>query len=310
MNRFDTFALSCIVLIATSSFGEVDIDIGGDLIARWQWDSRDIYPNNKFSLERLRPKIKADFGSGFSGKLSFDLKNGSAELKDADISWKCARSFEIGIGRRRKPFGLEDIIGRWSVPGVDWTEIHERFDDAGYLDRDIGCWINGKLFQEPYQIEYDIGLFNGHSGDIRTSEKQFVGRFIYSPLEFVDFIGSYGTGLDTLGLEWRNAWNLGAILDPGNLELAGEYAEGTDIITEDKVEGYELWARYSFGKFQPYLQYESVGTDTESEPKTSIGLRFEPIDKIRLKLQGTYINIDKTGGVSHSEITLQAHARF
>ena len=315
-----------LLLCAVISFAKVDIDVGGEIIAGWQWDSREIYPNNEFYLRRIRPKIEVDFDtlSTFSAKISFDLNSDFAELKDAVIRYKYGRQLEVGIGQRRKPFGLEDILGLGGVPATDWTELHDILDEAGYLDRDIGVWISGKFFQEPYQIEYDFGIFNGHNGDAITSEKQFAGRLIYSPIKTVDIIASYGTGLDTLGLERRSAYNIGAIASPGNLELGGEYIAGNDIVTNDDFDGYEIWTRYTFGKFRPYLQYEhnfwkpyysyESGMDpvfadmSERKKRTHLGLGFEPIGGIRLKVQATYI--DDEHDTPHNEISIQVYARF
>ncbi|MCK5832800.1 hypothetical protein KAH81_03920 [bacterium] len=315
-----------LLLCAVISFAKVDIDVGGEVIAGWRWDSREIYPNNEFFIDRVRPKIKVEFDSlsTFSARISFDLNSGFAELKDAVIRYKYGRPLEIGIGQRRKPIGLEDLLGLSDVPAADWTEIHDILDDAGYLDRDIGVWISGKLFQEPYQIEYDLGLYNGNGGDAITSEKQFAGRLIYSPSKFVDLIGSYGTGLDTLGLEWRDAWNIGATASSGDLELGGEYIAGNDVVSNDDFNGYELWARYAFGKFQPYLQYEHClrkhyysfedGMDplfhdlSDNKKRTHLGLGFEPIEGTRLKVQASYI--DDEYETPHTEITIQVHARF
>lgn len=293
------------------SFAKVDIDVGGDVIAGWQWDSREIYPNNEFYLDRVRPEIKVDFDtlSRFSAKISFDIKSEFAELKDVAIEYQYNRAIGIGIGQRRKPFGLEDYIDRFSAPGVDWTELHERFDDAGYLDRDIGCWIGGKLFQEPYQIEYDLGLYNGNGGEAITSEKQFAGRLVYSPTKFLDIMTDYGTGLDTLGLERHGAWGFGAITEYANFELAGEYLAGNDIVTNSKVKGYEFWTRYNSGKFHPYVQYEVSEEAEDVKERFHLGLAFDPIDDVRLRLEATHFD-DDGRPQQYTDIKLQAQVKF
>ena len=324
-------------IIAFSLAGKVDIDLGGEIVARYTWDSCEIYPNNEFALRRIRPKIKIDAGDGFSGKISFELKNEVAELRDAMLEWKMSRALEIGAGRRRKPFGIDETMGMWEIPGVDYSAVHGVMDDTGYLDRDIGFWLAGKFFREPFLIEYDLGLYNGHGGyDPKTSEKQFAGMLIYSPHSAFDIVFSGGLGMDTLGLKWCGAWGIGGILRPDSIpvELAAEYATGKDIYTgESNILGQiennicgQIWLKYSFWKFTPFIQYEFsnveflwVDNDPYFDPlferwpyenkRTHFGLIYEPIDKIRLKLQAGYID-DYLDEAEHAEIVFQVHARF
>ncbi len=297
-----------ILLFGNISFANVDIDVGGEVVAGWEWDSREIYPNNEFFLRRLRAKIDGEFEKGFTAKMSFDLNSGFVELKDAEIVWEYGRPFEIGIGRRRKPFGIEDLYNLHSAPSADWSEVRELLDNAGYLDRDIGIWAMGKFFQEPYQIEYELGLFNGHGGGALTSEKQFCGRMIYSPTGFIDIIGTYGTGLDTLGLIWHDAWGIGAIIDPGSFEIGGEFLSGNEIISGAEFYGWHIWARYTIGKLMPYTHYETTSTKDHETNRVHLGIAFDPIEKIRFRMQTTFVGADENS--PRSEIKLQIGARF
>lgn len=305
---FLSFLLSCFVL------AETNVKLCGEVATRWRWDSREIYPNNKFELVKLRPKIVADLDSNFSAKIAVELSTGKADLKDAEVKWTFGRPFSLALGKRRKPFGLENIYGTWSAPGVELTEVTDLFDDAGFLNRDLGIWACGKFFSEPYQIEYDFGLYNGHGGLARTSEKQVVGRVVYSPLKILDFTASLGAGMDTLGLEWRNAWDIGTMFKWRKLEIAGEYASGKDIYTKNDIEGYQFWTRYKIGKFRPFVQFEKAITEIasseyfERKQRTHIGLMFEPIKAIRLRAQASYV--DDSDDSPHTEIFIQAHARF
>lgn len=297
-----------ILLFAELSFAKVDIDVGGEVVAGWEWDSREIYPNNEFYLRRLRAKIDSEFDHGFTAKMSFDLNSGYVELKDAEIRWEYGRPFEIAIGHRRKPFGIEDLYNLHDAPSADWSEVRELMDDTGYLDRDIGIWVFGKFFQEPYQIEYELGLFNGHGGIPLTSEKQFCGRMTYSPTKFIDVIGSYGTGLDTLGLIWRDSWGIGAIIDPGNFEMGGEFVSGDEIISGAGFDGWHIWARYAIGKFMPYTHYETTSMEKGETNRTHLGVAFDPIETIRFRAQTTYVG--KNDDSPRTEIKFQMGARF
>jgi hypothetical protein len=289
---------------------KVDIDVGGEVIAGWKWDSREIYPNNEFYLRRIRAKLDADFISEdsflISTRLSFDLNSSFAGLRDAYIEWKQSRAFSVGIGRRRKPFGIEELLGLNDSPSADWSEVHALLDDTGYLDRDIGAWIIGKFFQEPYQIEYDFGLFNGRDYDVRTSEKHFSGRLIYSPNKSIDIVGSFGTGIDSLGLEWRNAWEIGTIAQYLGGEFGGEFITGNSILSGEEFEGWQAWVKYSIGKFTPYVHYESISEESDSENRAHLGVAFDPTTKTRLCAQTSFIESDSP----RSELKIQASARF
>lgn len=289
---------------------KVDVDLGGEIIAGWKWDSRDIYPNNEFYLRRIRAKVDADFLSAdslsFSARLSFDLNSSFAGLRDVNIEWQQSRAFNAGIGRRRKPFGIEELFNLRDAPSADWSKIHGLLDDVGYLDRDIGAWVLGKFFQEPYQIEYDIGLFNGRDFDTRTSEKHFSGRLIYSPTKSIDIVGSFGTGMDSLGLEWRNAWGIGAIAQPWKGEIGYEYIAGNSVHNAEEFSGWHVWSKYKLGKFAPYVHYESITEDLFPENRTHLGVAFDPITDIRFRAETIFIESDSP----RSELKIQASARF
>jgi len=299
-----------ILLFGDISFANVDIDIGGEVVAGWEWDSREIYPNNEFYLQRVRTQIEVEFDTldRFKTEISFDLNIDGVELKSAELIWVYGRQFELGIGHRRKALGIEDLYNLHSAPSAYWSEVRELLDNAGYLDRDIGIWAMGKFFQEPYQIEYELGLFNGHGGGALTSEKQFCGRMTYSPTGFIDVIGSYGTGLDTLGLLWRDAWGIGAIIDPGNFEIGGEFLSGNEIISGAEFDGWHTWARYTIGKFMPYTHYETTSTEAHETNRVHLGIAFDPIEKIRFRMQTTFVGADENS--PRSEIKLQIGARF
>ena len=158
-------------------------------------------------------------------------------------------------------------------------------------------------------MEYDLGLYNGYGGVSLTSEKQFAGQLIFSPTEFLDIIGSYGTGLDTLGLERRSAWGFGAIAEYANFELAGEFLAGNDIATNGELKGYEIWARYNMGKFHPYMQYEISEETEEAKVRLHFGLAFDPIDDIRLRLEAMHID-DDDEPQQYTDIILQAQVKF
>jgi len=299
-----------------SVLAKADLDVGCEVIGGWRWDSREIYPNNEFYLRRIRPKIDVDFDSlgRFSAKVSADLNSDFAELKDAKVEFKLDRRLELGFGRKRKPFGIEDLFGLRNIPSANWTEIHEISESAGYLDRDVGVWGAGKLFQEPYQIEYELGLYNGAGGSALTSEKQFAGRLILSPLRFLDLVCGFGMGLDTLGLERRSAWNAGFVFDPAGFEVAGEMVAGEYLENGRGFEGFQVWARYYRGRFAPYIQFEMTETqpakaaETVAERRGHLGFSFDPNEYIRLKLQASYIDDD--GESPRGDFSAQVYARY
>ncbi len=314
-------AIFLLALFCTISFAKIDVDVGGDIIAGWSWDSREIYPNNEFYLDRVRPKIEVDFDTldRFSAEISFDLNFYGAELKDVELDYKYSRAIGFGIGRRRKPFGVEDLFRRWSSPGVDWTELHGSLDDAHYLDRDVGLWAKGKVFQEPYQIEYEIGIFNGRDDEVITSEKNYAGRLIYSPSKSIDLIFSYGNGLDTLGLKFRDGIGVGAILEFGDLDCAGEAIFVQDMDRGKAITGYQVWVRYFVGNFAPYIQFEALEDlwNNPDDPDCSIdnrqkrfhlGLTFDPVYNIRLRLESIHDNIETEP--QYTTIKLQAQVDF
>ncbi len=299
-----------LLILPTLLFSEVDIDLGGDFIAEYRWDSREIYPNNSFNLLRARPKLEAEIDEDIEIDIATEIGEGVLELKDAKIEWEYDRYLGLGAGRRRKPFGLDNIVGLWDGPSLSYSELHGTADDAGYLSRDIGFWVFGKAFQEPFQMEYDLGAYNGHDGNAITSEKQISGRLIFSPHDVVDITGSYGTGLDTLGLKWRSGWSVGGIFDNERIAGAAEYMAGKDIVTEQDIEGWQLWFKLALGRFTPSIQYERSRRGDKDWEKTRlhIGTSYMLREEIKLRIQAS--QLDDKDTESHTELSISVAAKF
>ncbi len=314
MNRNFAFLLIIVITIVSLTESEQNIDLGVEFATVWAWEFSDQEPSNAFIIQRLRPKLIADLGYNFSFKLTVELENGFAQLKDAKLQWKYNKQLKIGIGRRRNPFGLENIYSFWSIPGVDWSLIHNLFEESSHHDRRIGIWVQGKLFQEPFKIKYDFGLYNRfdiYAGEQETSDKHFSSQIVYSPQKFLNVVLSLSSGIDMLDLDRRVAYGIGADIKIIGIEIAGEYASGEDLISETTseadIEGYQFWARYDIGRFQPYVQHEF--SDNGKEKKhTSLGCRFKLTKNTRIKLQTTYI--DKESDNPYNEFCIKAHAKF
>ncbi len=314
MNRNFAFLLIIVITIVSLTESEQNIDLGVEFATVWEWEFSDKNPSNVFIIQRLRPKLIADLSHNFTFKLTVELENGFAQLKDAKLQWKYNKQLEIGVGRRRNPFGLENIYNFWSIPGVDWSLIHDLFEKSGHHDRNIGVWVQGKLFQEPFKIKYDFGLYNRfdmYAGEHETSDKHLSSQIVYSPQKFLNVVLSLSSVSDTLDLNRCVAYGIGASIKIIGIEIAGEYASGEDPFSETTseadIEGYQFWARYDIGRFQPYVQHEF--SDNGKEKKhTSLGCRFKLTKNTRIKLQTTYR--DKKGDEPYSEFSIMAHAKF
>jgi len=129
-------------------------------------------------------------------------------------------------------------------------------------------------------------------------------------MTFLDLTGSFSAGLDTLGLDWRNGFAVGAVVDTGMITVAAEYISGHHIVTDEEIEGYQLWTKVDVGRFSPFIQYQNSrkGDDDREKTRIHFGTAFLLKEEVKLRLQATQVADKDEDG--HTEISMSIFARF
>jgi hypothetical protein len=108
-----------------------------------------------FKLDKVRIEITGDAGQDYSYKVSFELRSGTASLRDAYASWKVADNVKGTMGRFKKPVLRSALISDKNLLFQERTAL------GGFFDaRDTGLMFSGNF----ETIEWSLAAQNGLDG--------------------------------------------------------------------------------------------------------------------------------------------------
>ena len=108
-----------------------------------------------FKLDKIRIEITGDAGQDYSYKVSFEMKSGTASLRDAYVSWKVADNVKGTMGRFKKPVLRTGLISDKNLLFQERTAL------GGFFDaRDTGLMFSGNF----ETIEWSLAAQNGLDG--------------------------------------------------------------------------------------------------------------------------------------------------
>lgn len=138
-------------------FDRARIDLTQRARVRWTGRLREGDPlDQSYQLSQLRTRLDGWLGHRdvrFRVQLDWaDIDQGGAVVKDAYVSWRAARRFEVQAGRIRVPFGRQILAG----PGqfVARSITSNAFNDG----RQYGVQGRGEAWRR--RIEYRVGMFD------------------------------------------------------------------------------------------------------------------------------------------------------
>lgn len=249
--------------------------------------------NNGFFFNRARIGVTGNIPYDFSYYVMAELspsKNGPYML-DAFISYKrFAPYINLTLGQFKSPFGLELSTACQSLNTVDRSMV---VNELASPFRDLGIMFfgsTGELFGKKDLIAYRFTITNGTGMNVMDTAKykDYLGRIIISPFEWLHVGASYKTGKAPSTVEGvtdpdkRTRWGVDLDVAKYNFTLQAEYIDGTDqgtslvgggcggtpipVIGDFKKNGYMVQLLYltKWG-VQPVVKFESYDPNTAAD---------------------------------------------
>jgi len=193
---------------------------------------------NSFFFDRARLGVVGNIPYDFSYYVmaEFSPSKGGPYLLDAFISYKRFDPYlTVSVGQFKSPFGLELTTPCQALHSV----YRARFvGELASPFRDLGVMLlgsTGELFGMKDLIKYRLAITNGtglNKFDNNTY-KDYIGRIIVSPLDWVHVGASYRYGKqkpvkEELDPDERSRWGVDLSLEKANFIFQAEYIEAMD----------------------------------------------------------------------------------
>ncbi len=185
-----------------------------------------INTDDKQASTFLTRRLRLGFEGQLYGKIDYDLEtnvgSSGAELIFAWMNFGYIPNAQVRIGQFKEPFSSEVLLPEKYLDFIERSivaTVVSPAEDIGVMVHNFGSPLGG-IF------EYGLGMFNGHGGSVKTTDKTFeyVGRIAFYP--FV-----------TSSFEWlKNARFAGYVLYEGNRP------EGVDLRPRTPL-GFEFFPR-------------------------------------------------------------------
>jgi phosphate-selective porin len=260
-------------------------------------------------------------------------------LLDAFVTYNRFKPwFKISMGQFKKPFGLE--LGATGCQDLYTINRSKVVNELTSPDRDLGIMMSGstgtkKFFglEKENILSYTLSITNGTGRNVYDIDraKDFIGRLVIAPFDWISVGGSYQFGKQKNAdptitkMDERMRYGGDITLKKYNFILQGEYIYGGDngskligggcgatpelVAGNFKSNGYFAQLMYNTKwKLMPLVKYETYDPDMDKEDfdhtayrqsAMTFGLNYYPNDWVRL--QFNYIsNIE---GSSSTDIT-------
>jgi phosphate-selective porin len=240
--------------------------------------------------------------------------------------------FKVSMGQFKKPFGLE--LGSTGCQDLYTINRSKVVNELTSPDRDLGIMISGSTgtkrffgLEKENVFSYTLSITNGTGKNVYDTDraKDFIGRLVISPYDWISIGGSYLFGKQknadpTIAkMDERMRYGSDLTLKKYNFILQAEYIYGGDkgskligggcgatpelVAGDFKSNGYFAQLMYNTKwKLMPLVKYESYDPDMDKEDfdhsayRTStmtFGLNYYPNDWVRFQLN--YLsNIEKS----------------
>jgi len=253
---------------------------------------RGLKSDNSFYFNRARLGVVGNIPYDFSYYVmaEFSPTKGGPYLLDAFISYKRFDPYlMVSMGQFKSPFGLELTTACQSLNVVDRSlfvnELASPFRDLGIMF--LGS--TGELFGTKDLIKYRFAITNGTGMNNMDNNKykDYTGRIIVSPLDWIQIGASYRTGKQKpvkadMDPDVRTRWGVDLSVEKANFTLQTEYIDGVDegsslvgggcgqdptiVLGDFKKNGYMVQLLYMTPwEFQPVVKYSSYDPDSEKD---------------------------------------------
>ena len=213
-----------------------------------------------FKLDKVRIEVNGDLGNDYSYKVSFELRSGTASLRDAYVSWKLAEGVKATMGRFKKPFIRSGLVTDKNLLFQERTAI------GGFFDaREEGLMFSGSFDMIEWWLAGQNGI-DGKQDDFNWTAR-LVGNLMGAGPGKVE--GAYGAAEETslmAGIAYADEGELedGAVIGVEAYFNAGAFSVGAEIVDFDEgTSGSYL------SKAGDPLQYGSDNSFVSADPADS-----------------------------------------
>jgi len=245
-------------------------------------------------------------------------------LLDAFVTYNRFKPwFKISMGQFKKPFGLE--LGATGCQDLYTINRSKVVNELTSPDRDLGVMLSGstgtkKFFglEKENILSYVLSVTNGTGKNVYDIDqaKDFIGRLVIAPYEFISVGGSYHFGKQknpdptVKEMDERMRYGADITLKKYNFILQSEYVFGQDkgskligggcgatpelVQGNFKSNGYFAQLMYNTKwNLMPLVKFETYDSDMDKEDydhtayRTStwtFGLNYYPNDWVRFQL--------------------------
>ena len=249
-------------------------------------------------------------------------------LLDAFVTYNRFKPwFKVSMGQFKKPFGLE--LGSTGCQDLYTIYRSKVVNELTSPDRDLGVMVSGstgpkKLFglEKDNVLSYSLSITNGtgkNKMDIDRA-KDFIGRVVIAPYDWISIGGSYQFGkqknpdVTVKDMDSRMRYGFDVSLKKYNFILQSEYVFGQDegsklvgggcgatpelVIGNFKSNGYYAQLMYNTKfKLMPVVKYETYDSDMDKKDydhsayrasTLTFGVNYYANDWVRVQLNYLY----------------------
>lgn len=306
---------------------------------------------NSFYFNRARLGVVGNIPYDISYYVMVDFSSfkGGPYLLDAFITYKGLGPWaKISMGQFKNPFGLELGTPCQTLYTVNRSMV---VNELASPFRDIGVMVSGGTdtlsvfgLKNTNVFSYSLALLNGTGKNVMDTDryKDFVGRLIFSPTDFLSLGTSYRTGQlinpdPAINVaDKRTRFGADLSVKYKDFILQGEYISGKDegsklvgggcgeeptaVAGTFNSSGYMVQALYMTPwQLQPVLKYESYDTDVEFNSLSTItfGFNYFINEWTRIQLnymynveEGSEVDIADYHEISNDALILQLQVVF
>jgi hypothetical protein len=247
----------------------------------------------------VRIEVVGDLGHDYSYKVSFDLADGEASIRDAYVDWKITDNIKGRWGRYKVPFVRSGLISEYRLLFLQRSVIGSLLSF-----RDLGLMVSGQF----ERLNFYLNAQNGSDGVVKD--------MFYNGRVTIDLMsenvamqeGAYGAG-DAMGLQLGAAigddsgidngmvWAIEASMTAGALSATAEIADFDEDIGDNTP--WDVMIAFMFGdNYEVAARYEDLDDDLDS---TAYGValnRYISGHDIKWILQWYHTDTDfESGGI-------------
>jgi len=280
-----TLAAALISAASPARGAEKSLSAEGYLHLQWRADYADRSDSagrrstfhQGFVLRRGRVKFRYGFDDRVRTELELGCDKLELRVKDAFVEYRAAPYLLLKAGLYKTPFSLEELTPASRLVLAERSVLNDRFDDQGFLGRDIGFSVSGRLLERGLPLSYELGVFNGNrAGGFRDNDnaKQLAGRLTVTPLARLTVGANAAQRNDSLTGRLTRALGADVAWHPGSATFEVEALHG-DADTDRTMSGARLLGACRAGRLEPAAQYALLATkdaDLSVEHEAAVGL--------------------------------------